>query len=131
MSTPNHTDQNWVRSLLRGVIIVASVAALYLLCFGPALSLAQRGVVPLRFVLRVYSPLPLSFQQQYLSSWARFDSRCSSVYAELVNEMVQKRFESEFGNRAALMRTLQAQGMTYERLRQHVKQEIETKSTKP
>ena len=131
MKTANQTDRSWVRPLFRGAYIAATVFGLYLLSFGPALSLAERKVAPLRFVLQAYLPLPLSFQRQYLTLWARFDSRCSPAYADVVNEMVQKHIESEFGHRAALVRTLAARGVTYESLRQHVKREIETKATKP
>src|SRR5215475_104817 len=104
MSTANQSDRNWLGSLLPGIFVVTSALILYLICFGLALSLAQRDVVPLRFVLRVYSPLPFSFQQQYLTLWARFDSRCSRIYANVIDEMVQQRIESEFGNRVALTR---------------------------
>jgi hypothetical protein len=79
MSTAHESERSFSGLLLRGVLIALAAVVLYLLCFGPALSLAQRQVIPLHFVLHAYRPLPLSFEQQYLSVWARLDSRCSRV----------------------------------------------------
>lgn len=129
-STAHQGDRSWPRLLLCDVLVALGVVVLYLVSFDPALSLAQRQVVPLRFVLLAYRPLPLSFQQQYLTVWARLDSQCSRVREKMIDDLVLRRIQSEFGNRAAVGNMLQAKGMTYEKFRQQVKQEIEATTTK-
>jgi hypothetical protein len=50
---------------------------------------------------------------------------------DVIDDMVQKRIQSEFGGRTAFIKMLKARGMTYERFRQQVKQKVEAKPTKP
>ena len=54
----------------------------------------------------------------------------ASSHGNVIDDLVKKRIRSEFGNRAALTRMLQAQGMTYESFRRHVRQEVEAYATK-
>ena len=79
MTNEPKPEPSMTRSILRCVLVVFGVCALYLLCFGPALSLAKRQIIPMRFVLRAYRPLPLSFQQEYLSYWIRIDPSCYRI----------------------------------------------------
>ena len=51
-------------------------------------------------------------------------------HENMIDDLVDKRIRSEFSDRAALIRMLQAQGMTYERFRKHVRQEVEANATK-
>jgi hypothetical protein len=79
MTASHQSERSGARSVLRWVLVAVGLIAFYLLAYGPALSLAQRQVIPLRFVLRAYRPLPMSFQQQYLWYYARLDSRCYRI----------------------------------------------------
>ena len=44
----------------------------------------------------------------------------------MVDDLVSQRIRSEYGDRAALVRMLQAKGMTFASFRQQVKQEVES-----
>jgi hypothetical protein len=46
----------------------------------------------------------------------------------LIDDLVSQRITSEYGDRAALVRMLQAKGLTFEAFRQQVKQEVEANS---
>jgi hypothetical protein len=46
----------------------------------------------------------------------------------LIDDLVSQRITSEYGDRAALVRMLQAKGLTFEAFRQLVKQEVEANS---
>jgi hypothetical protein len=65
--------------VLRCVLIVAGFVALYVIAYGPALSLAKRRVVPIYIVLRIYRPVPTNFQQYYLWYYSRLDSTCKRM----------------------------------------------------
>jgi hypothetical protein len=53
-----------------------AVIASYLASFGPARSLAERGMVPMDLCHYVYLPLPGGLKQQYLALWSRLDAQC-------------------------------------------------------
>ena len=54
----------------------------------------------------------------------------AQAHENMSDDLVEKRIRSEFSHRAALIRMLQARGMTYERFRRQVKQEVEANATK-
>jgi parvulin-like peptidyl-prolyl isomerase len=53
-----------------------------------------------------------------------FDSQGYKLPDSLVNELVQERIRERFGDRVTLMKTLQAQGMTYEQFREQVRDQF-------
>jgi len=63
---------------IRSLAILAGIACLYVLIFGPAMSLANRGIIPKRAFVRVYRPLPVGFQQKLLNVWGRIDASSQS-----------------------------------------------------
>jgi peptidyl-prolyl cis-trans isomerase SurA len=53
-----------------------------------------------------------------------FDAQGYKLPDSLVNELVQERIHDRFGDRVTLMKTLQAQGMTYEKFRDEVRNQF-------
>jgi peptidyl-prolyl cis-trans isomerase SurA len=53
-----------------------------------------------------------------------FDSQGYKLPDSLVNQLVQERIRGRFGDRVTLMKTLQAQGMTYEKFREQVRDQF-------
>jgi peptidyl-prolyl cis-trans isomerase SurA len=53
-----------------------------------------------------------------------FDAQGYKLPDSLVNELVQERIRERFGDRVTLMKTLQAQGMTYEKFREQVRDQF-------
>jgi peptidyl-prolyl cis-trans isomerase SurA len=53
-----------------------------------------------------------------------FDSQGYKLPDSLVNQLVQERIRGRFGDRVTLMKTLQAEGMTYEKFRDQVRDQF-------
>jgi len=51
-------------------------------------------------------------------------------HENVIDGLVQQRIRLEFSEQTTLINMLKGRGMTYERFRQQVKQEVETKPTK-
>jgi len=56
-------------------LAVVAVIASYLANFGPARSLAERGMIPMDLCHYIYLPLPSGLKQQYLGLWSRLDTQ--------------------------------------------------------
>jgi len=70
------------RFVVRMLAIVVGAGCFYVLSYGPAMSLANKGFIPNKAFVRFYAPLPLMFQQQLLTLWSRIDSGCQRFQHE-------------------------------------------------
>jgi len=111
-------------------LVIGVVVFLYILSYGPAWSLLARRVISVDALNTFYRPIPSPVRSSYLQFWIRIDTRVEAAHENVIDDLVKQRIRVEFGNRAALIKMLEAKGMTYETFRQQVKQEIEATTTK-
>jgi hypothetical protein len=106
-------------------LVIGVVVFLYILSYGPAWSLLARRVISADALNTFYRPIPSPVRSSYLQFWIRIDGRVEAAHEKVLDDLVKQRISVEFGNRAALIKMLNATGMTYEKFRQQVRQEIE------
>lgn len=116
-----------LRLTMQCTLVIGIVVFLYILSYGPAWSLVARRVISVNVVNTFYQPMPPPVRSICLQFWIRIDTR---VEAAVIDDLVNQCIRVEFGNRAALIKMLEAKGLTYESFRQQVKQEIEATTRK-